>query len=448
MTLLETPPQWRDAFEGKGNPFLRLFQDVEVMDFVNQMNDMYYYWDDLKYRPRPKHISPEMGWFFVKISRLLHKKLLALSSTHGRPFGYWLPDGVLRELHFIDQHATGQMMVDDPTIGSFDTNRYIISSLMEEAIASSILEGAATTRKKAKDMLREGRKPRTRGELMIHNNYSTMLKIKDRVEEELTVELLIEIQAAITRGTLEDATASGRLRRPDELIYVIDTTDGTILHTPPPAEDLIPRLQKLCDFANAFQEHTFFHPVIKGILLHFWLAYEHPFVDGNGRTARALFYWFLLKHKYWLVEFLPISRIILRSPAKYKMAFLYSEQDDEDLTYFINFNLRALRVSIEDFKKYLSQRRQELKAAGAFLRRFPRLNHRQQELLGDALRHPDARYTLVHHASIHGIVYQTARTDILELLALGLLARNKVGRAHYFSPVENLERKLRVPPSR
>src|SRR5258708_21918982 len=104
MTKLEKPPKWKDMFEGNENLILRLFQDEELMGFVNRMNDKYYYWDDLKYRPRPKHISPEMGWWYVKISRIPQRRLLSLLSTKGKLFSYWLPDCILRELHFIDQN--------------------------------------------------------------------------------------------------------------------------------------------------------------------------------------------------------------------------------------------------------------------------------------------------------------------------------------------------------
>jgi Fic family protein len=355
-----------------------------------------------------------------------------------------LPDNVLRELHFIDQNATGQILIDEPTIGEPDKDRYIISSLMEEAIASSILEGAATTRKKAKEMLREGRKPQTRGELMIQNNYATMKKIKDRISEKLSIELLCELQESMTKGTLEDPSASGRLRKPDEIIQVIDVMDGTILHTPPPAEHLKERLKKLCDFANESLDVTFIHPVIKGIILHFWMAYEHPFVDGNGRTARAIFYWYLLKSKYWLIEYLPISRIILKAPSKYKMAFIYSEKDQDDITYFIMFNLRAFHLSIEDLRKYVSKKQRELKEAGKLVRRLPGLNHRQQEVVNHAIHHPDSVYTILSHMTIHGIVYQTARADLLELVKRDILVKEREGRLFVFYSTQNLPRILKL----
>ena len=220
-------------------------------------------------------------------------------------------------------------------------------------------------------------------------------------------------------------------------------TGGTVLHTPPKASELKERLQKLCDFANESTDETFIHPVMKAAMLHFWLGYEHPFVDGNGRTARALFYWYLLRNKYWLVEFLPVSRIILKAPVKYRMAYLYSERDDNDLTYFIRFHLRAFHLSIEDLKKYVLRKQQELKEAKQLLKRLPLLNHRQQEVLNHAIHHPESFYTIYRHMRIHGIVYQTARNDLLQLVSRRLLTAEKHRRQYVFLPAEDLTKKLK-----
>jgi len=440
MKLIEPPPEWSDLLkEGK---IFELLQQPEVKTFIQRINDRYLYWDEMKYHSRPTVLDEGAAWTIIKISRLSQMRYLSLIAKNGKEFEYWLPDCVQRALHFIDQNATGQILIDEPDIGA-ERDRYIISSLMEEAIASSILEGAATTRNRAKEMLREGRKPKTRGEVMILNNYETMKRIKEHSTQELSIDLLCELQAAITRNTLEDPSASGRFRREDEDIRVINQMDGSILHTPPPAKELYSRIKSLCQFANETSEETFIHPVIKGIILHFWLAYEHPFVDGNGRTARALFYWFLMKQKYWLIDYLPISRIILKAPAKYKMAFLYSEEDDRDLTYFIKYNLRAFRLSIEDLKKYIARKQTELREARKLLIRIPGLNHRQQELINHALHHPDASYTLLRHMSTNGIVYQTARTDLFGLVEKKLLIPAKHGRMYVFHPHPDLSKKLR-----
>lgn len=276
---------------------------------------------------------------------------------------------------------------------------------------------------------------------MIKNNYTTMLKIKDWGTEKLTIDFLCEIQKSITNGTLIDASMSGKLRNSDDILVV--DYDRTVLHVPPKAKELKMRLETLCTFANDTSEGTFIHPVVKASILHFWLGYIHPFGDGNGRTARALFYWYLLKNNYWLVEFLPISRIILKSPAKYKMAYLYSEKDDNDLTYFIRYHLRAFRLSIEDFKRYISRKRQESQDTIMLFRKVSYLNNRQQQLIIHAIHHPATVYTINRHMITYGTVYQTARNDMLQLVRKGLLKLEKRGKVFNFLPAENLRKRLR-----
>ena len=67
-------------------------------------------------------------------------------------------------------------------------------------------------------------------------------------------------------------------------------------------------------------EVPFIHPVIKAIIIHFVISFLHPFVDGNGRTVRSFFYWYMLKKGYALTEFLSISRIIYANKVKYEKA--------------------------------------------------------------------------------------------------------------------------------
>ena len=160
--------------------------------------------------------------------------------------------------------------------------------------------------------------------------------------------------------------------------------------------------------------------------LHFWLAYDHPFVDGNGRTARTLFYWSMLRHGYWLVEFLTISQIIRGGLAQYARAFLNTEMDDNDLTYFIRYHLAVLDRALRALHEYIARKSAQQRHLASVVRGLTDLNHRQHALLGHALRHPDYRYTIEAHRMSHGVVYQTARTDLLELVEAGLLDSRKI----------------------
>ena len=196
---------------------------------------------------------------------------------------------------------------------------------------------------------------------MIVNDYHAMQRILEIKDNDLTKDLLFEIHSIVTDGTLENASASGRFRRPEERIVVADPY-GETLHLPPPAAELDARIDALLDFSNNNDSASFTHPFLKSMILHFWLAYDHPFVDGNGRTARAIFYWSMLRHGYSLLEYISISKIILKAPVRYGMAFLYSETDENDLTYFLHYHADIVLKAIEDFRSFTDRRAQEIAA--------------------------------------------------------------------------------------
>jgi Fic family protein len=205
----------------------------------------------------------------------------------------------------------------------------------------------------------------------------------------------------------------------------------------------------LCRFANGTtSDEPFIHPVARAILVHFWIGYDHPFVDGSGRTARALFYWSMLNQGFWLTEFLSISRVIKQASGQYARAYLYSETDGNDATYFLFNQLKVLRTAIEDLEAYLKRKAQEVRDIESRLRGRDDLNHRQLALLGYALRHPDARFTIEGHQTSHRVVYQTARTDLLKLAAARFLKQSRVGHKMVFTPAPGLERRLQHRPRR
>jgi Fic family protein len=353
-----------------------------------------------------------------------------------------MPDPVLQLVHEIDRDASGLIGAPEQVTNPAERDRYIVSSLIEEAITSSQLEGAATTTPVAKEMLRSGRSPRDVGERMILNNHSAMRFIRRFVGKPLTPELMMQIHRIVTEGTFEDGTAAGPLRRADENVVVVDA-QGHVIHDPPPASQLADRLALMCRFANGAEQQGFLHPLLRSVILHFWLGFDHPFIDGNGRTARAVFYWSMLSNGYWLSEFISISRILKKAPAKYSRSFVYSETDHNDLTYFIIYQLTVLERAIADLHVYLDEKASELRSTERLLRRSQELNHRQVALLSHALKHPAFRYTIRSHQRSHNVVYQTARADLLELARLGLLERRRSGRSFVFLATDDLSTRLK-----
>jgi Fic family protein len=422
-------------------------------EFVEQMlsatalasTDRYLPWDELRNRRPPEGLTVEEWWALLKIGRTAIQRKLPLLDKDGQNFSYALPDDALRGIELVDKQTSGRISAPAPVLPEAPTReRYVINSLIEEAITSSQLEGAATTRKVAKEMLRTGRRPRTRDERMILNNYTGMLRVRELRHERLTPAMVIEFHRIITDGTLDDQADCGRLQLPGEdRVVIVDGYDDEIMHAPPAATQLPERLDRLCQFANGDLDTAYVPPVVRAILLHFMLAYDHPFVDGNGRTARLVFYWSMLSQDYWLAEFLPISRLLKKAPAQYARSFLHSEQDGGDLTYFVLYQLRIAQRAVNDLHEYLDRKvaetqqvRQALKAVSH------RFNLRQLALLENAIRHPDGRYTVASHARSHGVVAQTARGDLHDLEEQGLLTKTSSGRGYAWTPVDDLERRL------
>lgn len=409
--------------------------------------ERYLHWDKLRHL-KPKHgLTTEEWWWRIKLfERKPTMRSLRLRDKDGSPFLYSLPDQLLRSLHHVDQYCAGQVAMDEVvTSESGARQRYLVSSLMEEAIRSSQLEGATTSRREAKELLQTGRKPKDRSEQMILNNYRGLQFMREEMGSELTPDSVLELHRILTMGTLRNPDAAGRFQRPEEeRVAVYERTGGRRLHIPPPAEELPERLRILCDFANEGDDGSpFVHPVIRAILLHFGLAYDHPFEDGNGRTARILFFWSMRKSGYWMAEYLSISTILRKAPAQYGRAFLETETDEGDTTYFLIHQLQVIEQAIVQMRQYLERKTREVQEVEELLRGARGFNKRQLELLTDAVHHPDASYSFTGHAASHHVTHETARTDLLTLVERGLLTRRQVGREYSFEVPADLPERLR-----
>lgn len=382
----------------------------------------------------------------MKLARGPFLRQVPLHGTDGSTFSFAVPDEVARLLHFADQRCSGEIAMSEVATADDQARRhYLVNSLMEEAIRSSQLEGATTSRRVAKEMLRTGRPPKDRSERMIANNYRALQFMREEIGDQLRPEAVLALQGILTEGTLDDPSAAGGLQSPDdERVAVWDLDDGTLIHKPPPAEELPERLEAMCNFANGVDDpERFIHPVIRAIVLHFWLAYDHPFEDGNGRTARALFYWSMSAQGYWLTEYLSISRILRNAPSQYARSFILTETDENDLTYFVLYQLQVIERAVNELHRYLRRKVREVREVEGLMKSSLTFNHRQLALLGDALRHPDQNYTFRSHASSHNVTQETARLDLLELHERGLLERQRIKRRHIFAPAHDLSERLK-----
>jgi Fic family protein len=412
MREIESAPEW--ANEPLFAEGLKLFMAKELQPVINSINDRYLYWDKVKYQKNLGIDDPRIFWSVLKLSRTIHAKLVKFGS---HKFRYNLTDLIQKGLHEFDLHIGGNLGTKS-IIPEDDKKRYLISSIMEEAIASSQIEGAVTTRKKAKEMLRKNDRPRNKSEQMIVNNYQTIKHIVEIKDQPITLERLFEIHKLISNQTLDDSNDEGRFREDNE-INVIDVIDGEIVRTPPDFNEIPLLMNELLNFFNT-NEGQFIHPIIKGCIIHFMIGYIHPFVDGNGRTARALFYWYLLKNGYWLTEYLSISRLIVKSKTQYAQAFIYTEIDGNDFTYFITYKIKTMQLAFYSLREYIQRKINEKKQIINF-QKIKGIGERQALIIKWLHEEPDLLFSVKEIETRFNISNQTARTDLTLLVDMGYL---------------------------
>jgi Fic family protein len=322
----------------------------------------------------------------------------------------------------------GAGLQKEQLLSDLEKQQYLKNALMEEAVFSSMIEGATTTRVKAKEMLRKSRKPKNHSEQMILNNYKTIQYISEHKEEDISVEKLFELHKLVTENTLEEESV-GVYRNTND-VNVVNELTGEIVHMPPSFEELGGLMDSFVSFFNNNPKEDFIHPIVKASILHFLIGYIHPFVDGNGRTARAIFYWYLLKNGYWLTEYLSISRVIMKTKVQYEKAYLYTEIDDMDVTYFIHYQVKVLMKAFEELKDYVANKKKEENKLLKFLQ-FEGINERQAEILHKVEKKSTKYFTIKEVENIFSVTNQTARTDIETLVERGFLKKVAVNKKTY-----------------
>jgi Fic family protein len=407
----------------------------------------YLHWNELRYREPPADLSREEWWSAMRWARQMKSTEIApMRSCYEKPFGLVDLPTIQRALHELDRVNVGEKILSalgDPAA----KQDYRIRQLIEEAISSSEIEGARlSTRELARQLLRENRKPASKSERMIVNNLRAMERLRDLhlAQEELSVPTLLELHRILGEQALDVDGADGAFRKREHDVRVEDV-NGSVWYTPPDALGLEERVAALLRFANGQDTPgtPFIHPILRAIVAHFWLAYEHPFRDGNGRIARAIYYWCMLRHGYEFAEFLSISGPIDRAPKAYYLAFAFCETDAEDLTYFVLHQLEVMQEAMRDLMTHLTARATRRRELSERVRSFTELNHRQRSFLEHSIAHPHDGPSIKGHGASHGVHYITASSDLADLERRGLVesrTERATGKLKRYYPTKELLR--------
>ena len=254
----------------------------------------------------------------------------------GKKFWYFPADVIYQKIQKVE--TLGHKLHSQIENSDSFKREFLLNSTVEESVVSAIYEGANSTRAQAKAFIERKEEAKNKDEQMLLNNYKAMLWIQDNHRLPISNELILKVHEIVTKNTLEEQEASfcGRFR--DNAVYV-GSHEG-ILYTKI-NETLKEAINLITDHPRAL------HGLVRGILLHYFIAYIHPFFDGNGRTARTLFYLQAARSDLKFVELLSVSADLKKRGEKYEKSFKEVEQNDLDMTFFIDFCLDSLLKALE-----------------------------------------------------------------------------------------------------
>jgi Fic family protein len=374
----------------------------------------------------PGEISLAEAWEKIQAERRGRAESLTLLDEQGRNFWYVNSKPLQAKLHNIDSFGKDSLY---RRIKKSIENELVIDSIIEEAWASNVIEGAFTTHKRAQELVRRNLTPKDKNELMMKNNHLAMAYLLENRELDFSIDLILELHRIITQNTLDDPEFSGKFR--NEEVFIWDKTN-TLIFKPMAAENIEPCLNNLVIWVNTYADEDFIHPIVKASIIHFYLVYVHPFFDGNGRTARSLFYYYLLKNKYDFFKYFSISALIAKQREKYYKAIKDVEDHDNDLTYFLLYSADVASKSIGDILDKINRKYQSDILSKELNKKGIILNKRQNKLIKIVIDHDHKAINTRIYEKIFKVSYGTARSDLNELAECGLLKKNKIGKGFVY----------------
>ncbi|MFA7141990.1 MAG: hypothetical protein WC157_01670 [Candidatus Paceibacterota bacterium] len=395
-------------------------------ELINSYNffseDNYFYYDKLENTPFKDEL-----WFSIKELRKLTLRKTQVKNISNHFFVFKSTRKFAPILHKIDHYKNKR-------IKHVQTREKLaFHNALNEAIASVKIEGKNIEKETIKSLLKKKKTPQTKEEQMFLNNLNAIQKVKSKhIKNKMSLELLNEMYKDLAFNM-----DCYRLRKAEDEINIAGDSGNTIYFTAPHANFVQNELLNVFQFLNISKEH---HPIIKAIIVYFWISYLRPFTCENEAIAKNLFYYSVLKDGYNIFSYLPLFNVINQTLKEYVMAFVYSNQDDSDLTYFIDYILERINKAFYLFFKAFEKERNILLKLKEIQKKL-KLNSRQFTLLQSFHSDLIEKTFISKYEKENQVSSKTARNDLQELVKRNLLREDKQGIFVFYYPIsENIER--------
>lgn len=271
---------------------------------------------------------------------------------------YTITNKILKNIGIID--AAKEMILNAPLIPAWE------AKFRKEAIERTVhhgthLEGNKLSLEEAQEVL-DGQEVIARErDVQEVINYRNVLKFIDNIflqigpgrRYALTLETILEThRLAVEKLVASEAAGQFRMRQ----VVVKNTLTGQVSYTPPPAAEVPYLVEDILNWINS-EESLDFHPVLKAGIIHYELARIHPFVDGNGRTARAIATLVMFLDGYDIRKFFSLEEYFDADPMNYYLTLqavsnqLVLDNHERDLTPWLEYFVEGVAIELNKVKE-------------------------------------------------------------------------------------------------
>ena len=161
----------------------------------------------------------------------------------------------------------------------------------------------------------------------------------------VTESLIREVHKRLVSNVRGNAAAPGEYRKIQN--YVVNSKTKEIIYTPPPVYEIGMMMQDLVRYINDVIE---IHPVLVAGIAQFQLVHIHPFLDGNGRTARLLSTLCLYRKGYDFKRLFTISEYYDRNRLDYYRAIQSVRENNMNMTGWLEYFIHSLAIQMNEIK--------------------------------------------------------------------------------------------------
>jgi len=241
---------------------------------------------------------------------------------------------------------------------------------------------------------------------------------------EITEDLIKQIHKTLVKEVRGGTLEPGRYRKVQN--YVVNSLTKEVIYTPPPPSQVHQLMRELVEWLN---KESAISPVLTAGISQYQFVDIHPFLDGNGRTARVLCTLILYQNGYDFKRLFSLSEYYDKNRRRYYNAIQSVRQKNMDMTDWLEYFTEGLTSQLAEVKirgeqaikkEVLSERIKDLS-----------LNQRQKKALAFLIEHDridNSEYQQICHT-----IKRTATRDLTELVHLGLLERHGEKKGVYYT---------------